>query len=82
MPAFSVILIACGFFLMVGVLFGFITVAVYRVMQRTPAGVRFFHRRQNRLPLLHEWSAVPAFKSVPADSSSIQTASQEPPCSS
>ena len=55
MLSLVLVLWSMAFFLAVGLLVGLLMVAVYRVMRRTPVGVRLLRRWQKHPPLLRVW---------------------------
>lgn len=68
-PRFELILVGLGFFTLVGFLLGWLSVALFRVMKRTPWGVRALRRWQTRDPLLEPWVAPTPVLADQADSS-------------
>lgn len=54
-PRFELILLGLAFFSLVGFLLGWLAIAVFRVMRRTPWGVRVLHSWRPRASLLEPW---------------------------
>lgn len=57
-PRFELILLGLGFFGLVGLLLGWLAVAVFRVLRRTPWGVRALRGWRPRATLLEPWSGT------------------------